>query len=87
MLKKALRLEEKDDLSTVLHFNAVTITDNFWFQRQGESLAWDDVKFSENFFAELALKGSPEGFNVKNSKTPELTNIRKFREMLEVRQK
>lgn len=30
LLKKALRLTEKDDISTVAHVNGATITDNYW---------------------------------------------------------
>ncbi len=30
LLKKALRLEHTDDISTALHFNAATITDTYW---------------------------------------------------------
>lgn len=30
LLKKALRLVERDDISTVIHVNGATITDNYW---------------------------------------------------------
>ncbi|MBQ2725488.1 MAG: hypothetical protein IJF78_07270, partial [Clostridia bacterium] len=30
LLKKALRLAEKDDISTVIHVYGATITDNYW---------------------------------------------------------
>ena len=32
LLKKALRLTEKDDVATVMSVNAVTITDNYWIK-------------------------------------------------------
>ena len=32
LLKKALRITEKDDISTVLAVNAATITDNYWIK-------------------------------------------------------
>ena len=32
LLKKALRLKEKDDISTVIHVNAATVTDNYWIK-------------------------------------------------------
>lgn len=78
LLKKALRLENKDDVSTVLSVNAVTITDNYWFCPENESLTWEDVRFKENYFAHLALKGSLSAFNLEPSKTPELTNRGSF---------
>lgn len=78
LLKKALRLENRDDLSTVLAVNAVTITDNYWFKSADENLTWDDVKFKENLFDNLALNGDPDGFSKEPSRTPELTNIGSF---------
>ena len=75
LLKKALRLQNKDEISTVLAVNAVTITDNFWFCEDGSDLSWDDVRFKENYFDSLALRGDPDSFNQKPSRTPELTNI------------
>lgn len=75
LLKKALRLQNKDEISTVLAVNAVTITDNFWFCEDGANLTWDEVRFKENDFDTLALCGNPDSFNQKPSRTPELTNI------------
>lgn len=74
LLKKALRLKEKDNVSTTLSVHATTITDNYWFCSVNENLKWDDVRFKENFFDELALKGSFISFEQKPSRTPELTN-------------
>ena len=34
LLKTILGLKDKSDLQTVLHFNAATITDNFWFKKR-----------------------------------------------------
>ena len=82
LLKKALRLKEKDDISTVIHVNAATITDNYWIKPLDSQLKYEDVHFSDDYFAGLALKGSYVSFNKvansKRSKTPELTNIGSF---------
>lgn len=79
LLKKALRLKEKDDVSTVLHVNGATITDNYWIKPLDSELEYIDVKFSDDYFARLALKGTYDSFNKaansKHSRTPELTNI------------
>lgn len=79
LLKKALRLKEKDDISTVIHVNGATITDNYWIKPLDSELTYSDVKFSDDYFARLALKGTYDSFNKaansKHSKTPELTNI------------
>lgn len=78
LLKKVLRLRERDDLSTVLHFNAATITDNFWIRPEGSCLTWDDVQFRNNDFADLALRGALADLSKEPSRTPELTNTGSF---------
>lgn len=82
LLKKALRLAEKDDVSTVIHVNGATVTDNYWVRLVGSDLTYDDVKFTDDYFSGLALKGSYNSFNraanSRHSKTPELTNVGSF---------
>ncbi len=82
LLKKALRLAQKDDVSTVLHVNAATITDTYWVRPIGSSLQYDDVRFHNHYFSNLALRGLYSSFNSaanrKDTKTPELTNIGSF---------
>ncbi len=78
LLKRALRLRTADDAAISLAVNGATITDRYWFQRQGESLSYDEICFKENDFSELALRGDPDSFSNKPSRTPELTNIGSF---------
>ena len=78
LLKKVLRLKERDDISTALHFNAATITDNYWIRPEGSGLTWEQVRFHENDFADLALSGKLSDFSKKPSRTPELTNTGSF---------
>lgn len=82
LLKKALRLNEKDDVSTVIHVNGVTVTDNYWVREIGSKLTYKDVEFSDDYFSNLALNGTYNSFsramNSKNKKTPELTNVGSF---------
>ncbi len=82
LLKKALRLSEKDDFSTAVSVNGVTITDNYWVKPIDSTLTYDDVKFSDDYFAGLALNGNYDSFNKaassKRSRTPELTNTGSF---------
>ena len=82
LLKKALRLENKDDISTVIHVNAATITDNYWIRPIGSNISYSDVKFDNDYFAALALKGNYDSFNKAaqrtNTRSPELTNIGSF---------
>ena len=74
LLKRALRIGMNDDLEAVLHVHAATVTDAYWFRLTGETLCYNDVRFKENQFAALALKGDPDSFNKPYSPTPELTN-------------
>ena len=89
LLKKALRLTDKDDVSTVIHVNAATITDNYWIRPLGSELEYSDVKFSDDYFSNLALKGGYDSFNKaansKRSKTPELTNTGSFEKCWKLR--
>lgn len=82
LLKKALRLAERDDISAVLHVNAATITDNYWIRPKGSILTYNEVKFDNDYFSNLALNGGYDSYNRaasgKHSKTPELTNIGSF---------
>jgi len=79
LLKKALRLENKDDLSTVLAVNAATITDNYWVKPLDDmTTTYADVRFSVNRFDNLALTGDVNSFNQSPSRTPELTNTGSF---------
>jgi hypothetical protein len=89
LLKKALRLVEKDDISTVVHVNGATITDNYWIREIGSNLTYSNVKFSDDYFSNLALKGNYDSFNraanSKRSKTPELTNVGSFEKCWKLR--
>ena len=89
LLKKALRLSVKDDVSTVIHVNGATITDNYWIRPIGSDMTYNDVRFSDDYFSNLALKGTYDSFNraasSKRSKTPELTNIGSFEKCWKLR--
>ena len=89
LLKKALRLAEKDDVSTVAHVNAATITDNYWIRPVGSELTYADIKFSDDYFSNLALKGNYDSFNraasSNKSRTPELTNTGSFEKCWKLR--
>ena len=82
LLKKALRMTAKDDISTVLTVNAATITDNYWIKPINSDLTYADVKFDNDHCSNLSLTGNYDSFNrvanSKSSKTPELTNIGSF---------
>ena len=78
LLKRALRLRTTDDIATALAVNAATVTDRYWFKPEGSTAVYEDIRFKENYFAELALRGAPDSFSRKPSRTPELTNTGSF---------
>jgi hypothetical protein len=79
LLKRALRLEHKDDLTAVLAVNAATITDNYWVKPLvDEATRYEDVRFKVNLFDNLALTGNVNSFDQPPSRTPELTNTGSF---------
>jgi len=82
LLKKALRLTEKDAIDTVISVHAATITDNYWVKPFDSTLTYQDVRFDNDYFASLALRGNYDSFNraanSKTTKTPELTNTGSF---------
>lgn len=74
LLKKALRLRTADDAQVALAVNAATVTDRYWFKPEDSDARYEDIRFKENHFDSLALRGDPNGFSRKPSRTPELTN-------------
>ena len=78
LLKRALRLRTTDDMQTALAVNAATVTDRYWFRPEGSAAVYEDIRFKENYFSELALRGDPDSFSNRPSRTPELTNTGSF---------
>ena len=78
LLKRALRLRAEDDAQVALAVNGANLTDRYWFRPEGSEAVYEDVRFRENYFDTLALRGDPDGFSRRPSRTPELTNTGSF---------
>ena len=78
LLKRALRLKQDDSVSAALFCHAATITDTYWYKQEGENLTYQDVRFTHNFFDQLALRGDPNAFSLTPEPTPEVTNTGSF---------
>lgn len=82
LLKKALKLKEKDDISTAYYVHGATITDNYWVKPLDSALTYEDIRFKSDAFSLLALKGTYASFdkaaNSIYTNTPELTNTGSF---------
>ena len=80
-----LRLRDTSDLNTALRVHGAKITDNYWIKTEAEqALKWEDVRFSRDYFADVALCGSIDTFTRRytpeqlHTPTPELTNTGSF---------
>ncbi|MBQ9229177.1 MAG: hypothetical protein IJ168_10165 [Eubacterium sp.] len=84
LLKKVMRMTDTSDIATVLRAHAATVTDNYWFKADGEDIAYKDILFNDDSYADVALFGtfesvsSAEKLDPSRSKSPELTNIGSF---------
>lgn len=85
ILKKILRLSDTSEIAAVLRAHGSTITDDYWVKTDAqENLTYEQVRYSENSFAEIALTGSFDSYSRQYSEeeiargTPELTNIGSF---------
>ena len=89
LLKRALRLSEKDDEEIVLEVNAASITDTYWIKDEESPLTWEQVDFKKAEFSSLALIGTYNYYvtaeQAKTKKTPELTNTGSFEKCWRVR--
>ena len=45
LLKKALQLQRKDELSTTMAVRAACITDNYWIKLDTDTLTYEDIRF------------------------------------------
>lgn len=78
LLKRLLGLTHKSDEEVVLYVHAAVVTDGYWVKPLGSPLTYEQIRFRENPFAMVALKGDTSGFVGSNNQTPELTNIGSF---------
>lgn len=85
ILKRLLRLGDTSDLNTALCVHGAKITDHYWIKTQDEQdLKWEDARFSQDYFADVALRGSVDTFTRHYTPeqlhipTPELTNTGSF---------
>lgn len=82
LLRKLYRMSGAEDAEIALRVSAATITDNFWIRSEGSSAVYNDIRFKENLFADVALEGKLDAFSDGRwqhpSSSPELTNVGSF---------
>ncbi len=77
-LRNILHLKYINQTGIALSVNAAKITDNYWVKPVESKLCYEDIRFTDDKFADLAMKGEmgrldPEK-NYAGTRTPELTN-------------
>ena len=75
LLKRMMGISDYDDVSTVLKVHGAVITDTYWFKAENENITYDEIKFKDNRYCQLALIGNTDNLELGYQKTPELTNI------------
>ncbi len=80
LLKQAIGIPNANDPETALAVNGATITDTYWVREIGSNTKYDDVRFSKNDYADLALLGVDRTHEIDSPtrRTPELTNVGSF---------
>ena len=76
-LRRVLGISERSVVTSTMAVNAACVTDTFWVKPDDSTLCWEDVRFSDEVCAELALTGKESGLHLEDDllHTPELTNI------------
>ena len=73
ILKKALRIAQRDDASAALSVHGATLTDDYWFRPLRSRVRHEDVRFRSDRYAEMAFSGDSGALGERPSSTPELT--------------
>ena len=57
LLKRALHLDEYDDIAAVRFVHGANITDTYWIKPLDSNLIYEQIRFDNDHFARLALEG------------------------------
>lgn len=57
LLKKALQLQRKDELSATMAVRAACITDNYWIKLDTDTLTYEDIRFKTDTYSDPCLSG------------------------------
>lgn len=75
ILRKVLRLTTTNRIEMVLKFNAVSLTDTYWFKTKDSNLKWSEVIKAEDYFSDVIINNRiDQNSLLENLRTYELTN-------------
>lgn len=76
VLRKMLRLKTSDDLKIVTKYNAVSLTDTYWFKDVDSPMTWKQAIKATDYFSLIIENGSIDYDSLPNDlRTFELTNV------------
>ncbi|NCA95589.1 MAG: hypothetical protein EOM74_01275 [Methanomicrobia archaeon] len=77
-LLKQLGIDEKKEEFIALYAHGATIQDHYWFKARGSSKKYEDIRFDNDLYADIALEGKILQLKGLGSPSPEFTNIGSF---------
>ena len=78
ILKKALNIQVDEPYKIALYAYALSISDNYWFKPKHSKIVYQDIKFNNDNYYDMALKGDVTLFQHKTKLTPEITATGSF---------
>lgn len=72
-LLKVLGIKESNEAIIPLYVNGCCLTDNYWFRPSGAVTKYSELEFGNNLYAGAAYDGGKREYQIKPSRTPELT--------------
>ena len=78
LLKKVLNINPDEEYKTPLYSYALSISDNYWFKPKHSKLKYKDIKFTNDIYSDVSLKGDTTVFPHRNKLTPEITTTGSF---------
>lgn len=75
ILRKILRLTTTNNVEIVLKYNAVSLTDTYWFKPTNQDTNWSEVTKATDYFSNIILEDELDQDDIpENLRTFELTN-------------
>ena len=78
VLLKFLGITNKSESLIPLYSYGACISDNYWFKPSGSKKTYEDIRFDNDFYSNIALNGGIPQLKSFGSPSPELTNIGSF---------
>ena len=78
ILKKIMHICEDEDYKIPLYAYALSISDDYWFKPNHSKVTYQSIRFNNDYYSDLSLKGKVSSFVKKTKLTPEITTTGSF---------